>query len=173
MNNLADMIAVNLTNTAQVYRDRDWTQADTLAFHRHRLMEKMIDQLDWSLSQAEDYTEKQKDRVRMAQRRFTGDEISTIQLQAAIAEAQSASLNVDILRAELAALHLMLEEETGAPYTPFKRSRTSNLRQDAQPKAMPADLAAQLAALGIAPDAAEVIANTAGTGEEGFTKRTA
>lgn len=169
---IATTIANTIANDADVYRNRDWVCIDTLTFHRHRLIEKMIDQLDWSVAQATDYAEKQKDRVRMAQRRFTGDEISTIQLQAAIAEARSASLNVEIMASELESLHQMLEDETGERYTAFKRSGSSNLRQDRQPAAMPADLAAQLAALGITPEAVDV-ANTAGTGEEGFTKKTA
>jgi hypothetical protein len=134
-----------------------------------KMLEKMADQLAWSVTQTEEYSNKQRDRVKIARQRYTGDEISTTQLQGAIAEAQAASLNHDITADLLANILAQIEAETGKAYTPFLMMRTSNLRQEARTSSLPADLAAQLAALGIDDADGATVANTRGTSEEGFT----
>ena len=50
-NQIAEAIA-NFANPTQVHRNGNWVQQDTLAFHRTKLMEKMLDQLSWSTQQA-------------------------------------------------------------------------------------------------------------------------
>ena len=171
-NNIAQTIIETMSNEAQVHRNGDWTQQDTLQFHRIKLLEKMPDQLSWSAQQAEEYSEKQRDRVKLARGRFNGDEISTTQLQAAIAEAQSASMNADILSDTYNSLQETYTEDTGEDYVPYNRKRGSNLTTGGTPQAIPADIAAQLAAMGLDGDT-DTIANTNGTGEDGFVKKTA
>lgn len=166
---IVDTINQRMANVTNVIRQGDWTYTDTLAFHRIKMLEKMADQLAWSKTQTEEYSAKQRDRVKIARQRYTGDEISTTQLQGAIAEAQAASLNFDIVADLLAEICDQIEEETGKAYTPFRMSRTSNLRQEARTSSLPADLAAQLAALGIDDTDGATVANTRGTSEEGFT----
>lgn len=158
-NPIANAIA-NLSNNAQVHRNGEWTQQDTLSFHRTKLIEKMMDQLSWSAQQAIEYSDKQRGRVITARSRFNGDEISTTQLQAAICEAQSASLNADILADTMAALQEVYTEERGEEYTPYNRQRFSNVPTDAKAD-IPEDIAAQLAALGLEGET-ETIANTNG-----------
>lgn len=165
-NPIADAIAT-LTNPSTVHRmDKDgggasWVQQDTLTFHRTKLMEKMLDQLSWSTQQAEEYSDKQRSRVITARSRFNGDEISTTQLQAAIAEAQSASLNAEILADTMAALQADYAEEHGDEYTPYNRQKRSNVPTRGVTPDMPADIAAQLEALGLGGET-ETIANTNG-----------
>lgn len=159
-NPIADAIA-NLSNPAQVHRNGGWTQQDTLAFHRTKLMEKMLDQLSWSAQQAEEYSDKQRSRVITARSRFNGDEISTTQLQAAIAEAQSASLNAELLADTMAALQADYAEEHGEEYTPYNRQKHSNVPTRGASSDIPADIAAQLAALGLEGET-ETVANTNG-----------
>ena len=159
-NPIANAIA-NLSNSTQVHRNGEWTQQDTLAFHRTKLMEKMMDQLSWSTQQAVEYSDKQRFRVITARSRFNGDEISTTQLQAAIAEAQSASLNAEILADTMAALQADYAEAHGEEYTPYGRQKNSNLPTEGEAPDLPADIAAQLEALGLAGET-ETIANTNG-----------
>jgi hypothetical protein len=166
---IVDTITQRMANVANVIRNGDWTYTDTLAFHRVKMLEKMADQLAWSVTQTEEYSAKQRDRVKIARQRYTGDEISTTQLQGAIAEAQAASLNHDITADLLADILAQIEADTGKTYTPFRMTRTSNLRQEARTSSLPADLAAQLAALGIDDADGATVANTRGTSEEGFT----
>lgn len=159
-NPIADAIAT-LSNNAQVHRNNGWTQQDTLSFHRTKLMEKMLDQLSWSTQQAEEYSDKQRSRVITARSRFNGDEISTTQLQAAIAEAQSASLNAEILAETMAALQADYAEEHGEEYTPYNRQKHSNMPTRGAASDIPADIAAQLAAMGLEGET-ETVANTNG-----------
>ena len=169
---IAQTIIETMCNETQVHRNGNWTQQDTLQFHRVKLLEKMLDQLSWSAQQAEEYSEKQRDRVKLARARFSGDEISTTQLQAAIAEAQSASLNAHILNDTYAAISEAHTEDTGEEYIPYNRKRGSNLTTGGTAQAIPADIAAQLAEMGLEGDT-DTIANTNGTGEDGFVKKTA
>lgn len=166
---IVNTINERMANVANVIRQGDWTYTDTLAFHRIKMLEKMADQLAWSVTQTEEYSDKQRDRVKIARQRYTGDEISTTQLQGAIAEAQAASLNHDITAALLADILAQIVADTGKTYTPFRMTRTSNLRQEPRTSNLPADLAAQLAALGIHDADGATVANTHGTSEEGFT----
>jgi hypothetical protein len=166
---IVETITNLMANVSNVIRQGDWTYTDTLAFHRVKMLEKMADQLAWSATQTEEYATKQRDRVKIARQRYTGDEISTTQLQGAIAEAQSASLNHDIVTATLADILAQIEADTGKAYTPFRMTRTSNLRQETRSSNLPADLAAQLAALGIDDADGATVANTRGTSEEGFS----
>lgn len=165
-NAIANAIAT-LTNPSTVHRmDKDgggasWVQQDTLSFHRTRLMEKMLDQLSWSTRQAVEYSDKQRSRVITARHRFNGDEISTIQLQAAIAEAQAASLNAEILGDTMAALQADYAEEHGDEYVPYGSKKHSNVPTRGIAPDMPTDIAAQLEALGLAGET-ETIANTNG-----------
>jgi hypothetical protein len=166
---IVEIIADRMANVANVIRQGDWTYTDTLQFHRVKMLEKMADQLAWSATQTEEYAAKQRDRVKIARQRYTGDEISTLQLQGSIAEAQSASLNHDIVTATLADILAQIEADTGKAYTPFRMTRSSNLRQEPRSSNLPADLAAQLAALGIDDADGAIVANTRGTSEEGFS----
>lgn len=164
-NPIANAIAT-LTNPSTVHRmDKDgsagWVQQDTLSFHRTKLMEKMLDQLSWSTQQAVEYSDKQRSRVITARHRFNGDEISTIQLQAAIAEAQAASLNAEILADTMAALQADYAEEHGEDYVPYGSQKHSNVPTSGVTTDVPADIAAQLEALGLAGET-EIIANTNG-----------
>ena len=159
-NPIANAIA-NLSNSTQVHRNGGWTQQDTLAFHRTKLVEKMLDQLSWSAQQAEEYADKQRSRVTTARSRFNGDEISTTQLQAAIAEAQSASLNAELLADTMAALQADYIEENGEEYTPYNRQKHSNVPTRGATPDLPADIAAQLEALGLGGET-DTIANTNG-----------
>lgn len=159
-------IAETMANLSDVVRDRDWTQQDTLRFHRVKLFEKMLDQLSWSHRQAEEYADKQKERVAQAQRRYTGDELSTFQLQAAIAEAKSASMNVEIIAQTFDSVEAHRWDATGEAYTPYGTSKRSNIAPQRAQAQMPADIAADLAALGLAPAAP---ANRNTDGEEDRT----
>ena len=164
---IVDTIADQMANVANVVRQGDWKYEDTLKFHRNKLLEKMADQLAWSVTQTEEYSAKQRDRVKIARQRFTGDELTDLQLRGAMADAQAASLH-DITADLLADILAQIEADTGKAYTPFRMTRTSNLRQEARTSSLPADLAAQLAALGIEDIDGETVANTRGTSEEGF-----
>ena len=165
---IVDTIADQMANVANVVRQGDWKYEDTLKFHRNKLLEKMADQLAWSVTQTEEYSAKQRDRVKIARQRFTGDELTDLQLRGAMADAQAASLNHDITADLLADILAQIEADTGKAYTPFRMTRTSNLRQEARTSSLPADLAAQLAALGIEDVDGATVANTRGTSEEGF-----
>ena len=164
--NIGSTITEHMANLSEVVRDRDWTQQDTLRFHRVKLFEKMLDQLSWSHRQAEEYADKQKERVAQAQRRFTGDELSTFQLQAAIAEAKSAALNVEIIAQTFDSVEAHRWDATGEAYTPYGTSKRSNIAPQRAQAQMPADIAADLAALGLAPTAP---ANRNTDGEEDRT----
>jgi hypothetical protein len=147
----------------EVLRNGDWVTQDVMTFQRKIIMEALMDKLDWLINSpkgTEAYVAQTRERVAQAQRRFTGDEISTMFLKGAIAEAKSASLKQDTLTAmydEIVAAYWNDFEET---YTPYGRAKRSNLRLD-QPSEIPADIAAELAALGMTPDLGTV-SNTNG-----------
>ena len=169
-NTITKAIFSTVTNTCDVHRrsssvnalgsESMWVQQDTIAFHRNKLLEKMLDQLSWSTNAADEYTEKQKTRTTEARKRFNGDEISTTQLQAGIAELQSATLNAEILQDLYDSLQAAYTEDNGEEYTPYNRARNSNVTTKTTTE-LPAELAAQLAAFGL-DGAADTVANTDG-----------
>ena len=158
-----------LSNFTEVLRNGDFTNQDTMLFHRTKLIEKMLDQLSWSKDQAEEYSDKQRTRVNIARQRFNGDEISTTQLKGAIAEAQSASLNAEMLTAMFNELQDVYMCDNGEDYLPYNRKAKSNVPTGKANPDIPEDLAAQLKAMGL-DGPTDIVANTQGTGEAGFTK---
>lgn len=153
----------NLKSYEEVLRNGDWVTQDVMTFQRKIIMEAVMDKLDWLISSAkgtEAYVAQTRERVANAQRRFTGDEISTMFLKGAIAEAKSASLKHETLTAMFEELHVAYGEDFGDSYTPYGRVKRSNLRSDGASD-IPADIAAELAALGMTPDLGTV-SNTDG-----------
>jgi hypothetical protein len=147
----------------EVLRNGDWVTQDVMRFQRKIIMEAVMDKLDWLINSpkgTEAYVAQTRERVAHAQRRFTGDEISTMFLKGAIAEAKSASLKQETLTAMYDEIVNAYYADFEEVYTPYGRTHRSNLRLD-QPSEIPADIAAELAALGITPDLGTV-ANTQG-----------
>lgn len=163
---IVTVITEELSLNAEVLRNGDWVTEDLMKFQRKIIIEAMIDKLDWlmfSQKGTDAYIAQTRERVMNAQRRFTGDEISTMFLKGAIAEAKNASLKHSMMvdfNAKLQRAYIAL---TGDEYTPFNRVKRSNVRSD-EPSDMPADIAAELAALGMAPDLGTV-ANTSGVND--------
>ena len=150
----------------EVLRNGDWVTQDVMRFQRKIIMEAVMDKLDWLINSpkgTEAYVAQTRERVAHAQRRFTGDEISTMFLKGAIAEAKNASLKHSMMVDFNAKLQRAYIDLTGDEYTPFNRVKRSNVRSD-EPTDMPADIAAELAALGMAPDLGTV-ANTSGVND--------
>ena len=64
-NTITKAIFSTVTNTCDVHRrsssvnalgsESMWVQQDTIAFHRNKLLEKMLDQLSWSTNAADEY----------------------------------------------------------------------------------------------------------------------
>lgn len=154
MANIIEMLKNELTQNEQVLRNGDWVQTDVMSFQRKIIFEGLMDKLDWLINSpkgSESYVAQTKERVMNAQRRYTGDELSTMFLQGAIAEAKAASLKDMALKNLMDQLEAAYAEDNDEPYTPYGRTRRSNVRSD-QPSELPADLAADLAALGLKPD---------------------
>lgn len=159
-----------ITNTCDVHRRINtvntlgdgsmWVQQDTILFHRNKLVEKMLDQLSWSTNAADEYADKQKTRTIEARKRYNGDEISTTQLQAAMAEAESANLNSQILQDLYDNLQAAYTEDNGEEYVPYNRARHSNVTKNTTQE-LPPEMAAKLAAMGLGGDT-DTIANTDG-----------
>ena len=163
---LITVITEELSLTSEVLRNGDWVTEDLMKFQRKIIIEAMIDKLDWlmfSPKGTDAYIAQTRERVMNAQRRFTGDEISTMFLKGAIAEAKNASLKHSMMVDFNAKLQRAYIDLTGDEYTPFNRVKRSNVRSD-EPTDMPADIAAELAALGMAPDLGTV-ANTSGVND--------
>ena len=152
--NLIEVITETLTQQEQVLRNGDWVHTDVMSFQRRIIFEALMDKLDWliySPKGTESYVEQTKERVMQAQRRYTGDEISTMFLKGAIAEAKAASLKDMSLKNLMAQLEASYIAEHDKSYTPYGKTRRSNVRMD-EPKDMPDDIAAELAALGLPQD---------------------
>lgn len=163
MTNTIKALVEELTMNEEVLRNGDWIHTDVMKFQRKVLIEGMIDKLDWLINSAkgsEAYVAQTRERVAQAQRRFVGDEISTMFLKGAIAEAKAASLKHDVLIDLYDQLQAAYVEDNGDGYTPYGRVSRSNVRSD-EAKDIPADIAAELKALGMAPDTGTV-ANTDG-----------
>jgi hypothetical protein len=163
---LITVITEELSLTSEVLRNGDWVTEDLMKFQRKIIIEAMIDKLDWlmfSPKGTDAYIAQTRERVMNAQRRFTGDEISTMFLKGAIAEAKNASLKHSMMVDFNAKLQRAYIDLTGDEYTPFNRVKRSNVRSD-EPTDMPADIAAELAALGMAPDL-DTVANTSGVND--------
>lgn len=153
----------NLKSYEEVLRNGDWVTQDVMTFQRKIIMESLMDKLDWLISSpkgTEAYVGQTRERVVNAQRRFAGDELSTMFLKGAIAEAKSASLKHETLTAMYVELNAAYADDFGDSYTPYGRIKRSNLRSD-QPSEIPSDIAAELAALGMEPDLGTV-SNTNG-----------
>lgn len=152
-----------LKTSEEVLRNGEWVYQDVMTFQRKIIMEAVIDKLDWLINSPKGtvaYVDQTRERVMQAQRRFTGDEISTMFLKGAIAEAKSASLKNDILQDEYTKLQNAYADEFGDRHTPYGRVKGSNVRSDERAD-IPADIAAELAALGMTPELG-TIANTNG-----------
>ena len=158
-----------LSNYTEVFRNGQFTYQDTMHFHRSRLIEKMLDQLNWSKDQAVKYSDKQRTRVNLARQRFNGDEISTTQLKGAIAEAQSASLNAEMLQSMYDDLQKVYICDNDEYHTPYGMKQQSNVPTSENAADIPEDMAKQLKAMGL-DGPTDIVANTQGTGEAGFTK---
>jgi hypothetical protein len=161
MNNFINLDKLSLNE--EVLRHGDWITEDVLSFQRKIIVEALIDKLDWLINShkgTEAYVTQTRERVMQAQRRFTGDEISTMFLKGAIAEAKAASLKNEVLNDMLNQLSTGYATEHGKEYTPYGRMKMSNVRSDTNSD-IPADIAKELAALGITPDIATV-SNTNG-----------
>lgn len=152
-----------LTMPHEVLRNGDFVVTDVMAFQRKIIMEALMDKLDWLINSpkgTEAYVATTRERVANAQRRFSGDEISTMYLKGAIAEAKAASVKSDALSTLFREIESKYIAEQGEGYTPYGRARRSNVRSD-EPSEIPADLAAELKALGMTPTLG-TIANTDG-----------
>lgn len=163
MTNIIEAIKTTLTQNEEVLRNGDWIVTDVMQFQRKIVMEALIDKLDWLINSpkgTEAYVGQTRERVGNAQRRYNGDELSTMFLKGAIAEAKAASLKHEVLTDLMSQLEASYIEEHGDSYTPYGRTKRSNVRSD-QPSEIPADIAAELAAMGMAPELGTV-ANTAG-----------
>ena len=154
MTNAIQNLMNELTISEEVLRNGDWVVTDTAQFQRRILLEGMIDKLDWMIHSGKGmtaYVEQTRQRVANAQRRYTGDEISTTYLKGAIAEAKAASLKLDTFTRIMQDAQHAYIELTGDEYTPYGRMKRSNVRSDEKSE-IPADIAAELEALGISPD---------------------
>jgi hypothetical protein len=163
MTDLIKALTETLTQNEQVLRNGDWIHTDVMSFQRKIIFEALMDKLDWLINSpkgTEAYVATTRERVANAQRRFTGDEISTMFLKGAIAEAKAASLKQMALTDLFDQLQAAYIAENGDGYTPYGRARRSNVRSD-EPSEIPADLAAELKALGMTPTLG-TIANTDG-----------
>jgi hypothetical protein len=152
-----------LTLPQEVLRNGDFVVSDVMLFQRKIIMEALMDKIDWLMNSpkgTESYLTKQKVRIANAKRRFSGDEISAMFLRGAIAEAKSASIQNETLGQLYGELQSIYAKEHGSDYTPYGRVRNSNVRSDT-PAEIPADIAAELKALGMSPTVG-TIANTDG-----------
>lgn len=152
-----------MTMPQEVLRNGDWVVTDVMTFQRKIMMEALMDKLDWLINSpkgTEAYVTTTRERVANAQRRFSGDEISTMFLKGAIAEAKAAAVKCDALGSLYGELQSLYAKEHGDDYTPYGRARRSNVRSD-EPSEIPADIAAELKALGMTPTLG-TIANTDG-----------
>ena len=163
MTDLIKALTETLTQNEEVLRNGDWIHTDVMSFQRKIIFEALLDKLDWLINSpkgTEAYVTQTRERVANAQRRFSGDEISTMYLKGAIAEAKAASVKSDALNTLFRELDSKYIAENGDSYTPYGRARRSNVRSD-EPSEIPADLAAELKALGMTPTLG-AIANTDG-----------
>lgn len=161
--NLVQVITETFTQQEQVLRNGDWVNTDVMAFQRRIIFEALMDKLDWLIESPKGtnaYVAQTRERVAQAQKRYVGDEISTMFLKGAIAEAKAASLKHMALTDLMSQLEAAYIADNGDSYTPYGKTRRSNVRID-EPKDIPADIAAELAALGMTPDLGTT-ANTQG-----------
>jgi hypothetical protein len=161
--NLIEVITETLTQNEQVLRNGDWVHTDVMAFQRRIIFEALMDKLDWLINSpkgTEAYVAQTRERIGQAQKRYVGDEISTMFLKGAIAEAKAAQLKDMALKNLMDQLEAAYINDNGQSYTPYGRTKRSNVRVD-EPADIPSDIAAELKALGIAPDLGTT-ANTQG-----------
>ena len=161
--NLVQVITETFTQQEQVLRNGDWVNTDVMAFQRRIIFEALMDKLDWLIESPKGtnaYVAQTRERVAQAQKRYVGDEISTMFLKGAIAEAKAANLKHMALTDLMSQLEAAYIADNGDSYTPYGKTRRSNVRID-EPKDIPADIAAELAALGMTPDLGTT-ANTQG-----------
>lgn len=147
----------------EVLRKGDFVVDDVMSFQRKIIVEAILDKLSWLMSGergTEGYVDKTKARIAEAQRRFRGDEISTVYLQGAIAEHKAAIAKHQALEDIFEDLQESYRAEHDERYVPYGTSRWANVRRDTRSD-VPADIKAELEALGMTPEIGGV-ANTDG-----------
>lgn len=159
----ATVVTETFTLNEEVLRRQDFVIDDVMSFQRKIIVEAILDKLSWLMSGergTEGYVDKTKARIAEAQRRFRGDEISTLYLQGAIAEHKAAISKHTALEEIFEDLQESYRAEHGERYVPYGTSRWANGRRDTRSE-VPADIKAELEALGMTPEIGGV-ANTDG-----------
>lgn len=151
----AEKIVDVLTMTAEVMRNNDWKVDDVMAYPRMIILEGIMDKLDYLINGSggsKAYLTKQRKSVVSSQARFNGDELSTMFLQRALAESRAAGDKDQMLQSLLSGLQESYIADNGDEYVPYGRRKDSNVRLDAKPVDIPADIESELKAQGFTVD---------------------
>lgn len=152
-----------ITTDETLYRDREFVITDTCQFDRRVIVEAIIDKLYWlktSRKGHDAYAISTKERAEYAMRRNDGTEIALTQLKAAVSEARAAQSKLALFDRMQDQLRGYYAETFGKSYIAYGENE-ANVPSNQQPQAIPADIAADMAALGITPPADQT-ANTNG-----------
>jgi len=140
MTKIIDAIVETYTNTTELYirgnnLDRfakadGWQVVDTLRFHCERKLKREIQDLEFWISRQADREANAKRWMQRDRKKFTGDEISTTNLQASVAQYKAEQFGLQVIQAELVAAQEAYKKLTGAGYTSIEDKPDAELPED-------------------------------------------
>jgi len=140
MTKLIEAIVETYTNTTELYirsnnLDRfakadGWQVVDTLRFHCERKLKREIQDLEFWITRQADREANAKRWAQRDRKKFTGDEISTTNLQSSTAQWKAEQFGLQVIQAELAAAQEAFKKLTGAAYTSIEDKPDAELPED-------------------------------------------
>lgn len=125
MSKLFNHIAETYTNPTELYFSTDnltgdtdgWRHVDTLAFHMKRKVEREISDLEFWIPRQADRESKAKYWATKYRKEYTGDEISTQNLEASLASWKAEAFGLRVMQSELTKMQKAYKKYFGSEYT--------------------------------------------------------
>ncbi len=125
MTNLFKHIVETYTNPTELYfstdnltGDRDgWRHLDSLEYHCRRKLQREIEDLEFWIPRQADRESKAKYWANLYRKQYTGDEISTTNLEASAAKWKAEAFGLRVMESELAKMQKAYKKHFGMAYT--------------------------------------------------------
>ena len=138
MTNLINAIVETYTNTTELYirennttgKEDGWRCVDTLRFNAERKLKRGIQDLEFWIPRQSDREANAKRWAQKYRSQYTGDEISTTNLQSSVAQYKAEAFALSVMQAELAAAQAAYKELNGGTYTSVEDKADAELPEE-------------------------------------------
>ena len=138
MSNLVKAIVETYTNPTELYihsnnvdgKEDGWKHIDTLAFHARRKLEREIGDLEFWLPRQADREAKAQWWAKKYRKEYSGDEMTTTNLQASLASWKAEAFALRVMQAELASAQKAYKKMTGNSFTTVKEQPDAEIPED-------------------------------------------